>query len=281
MEKMPKLSNTNSECETDVDVTSPNKWSSVASKRPYNKNKARNSDIYLITQPIEHANRYTMLTNLPETTICHDGNVAPKITKATQISTNNYVKKMDHGRIRKPSVIRHPQLPPSHHEVQSESTNDQNSNFVPTIVNGQINPTKKDNNLNSTNNKLDHIHNLLRESTTKLLNNKAKYSSYCKHKVLLMGDSHLRGCAAKMIASLDACFEVCGVVKPGLATDSLTKTAKGDVGKLMMNDFLIICSGTNDIDRNYSRNAFKNITNFTKSVNHTNIILISKCSLQT
>ena len=51
--------------------------------------------------------------------------------------------------------------------------------------------------------------------------------------------------------------------------------AKGVVGKLTMNDFVIICSGTNDIDRNYSRNAFKNITTFIKNVNHTNMILIS------
>jgi lysophospholipase L1-like esterase len=50
---------------------------------------------------------------------------------------------------------------------------------------------------------------------------------------------------------------------------------KGVVGKLTMNDFVIICSGTNDIDRNYSRNAFKNITTFIKNVNHTNMILIS------
>ena len=142
-------------------------------------------------------------------------------------------------------------------------------------MNGQINPTKKDNNVNSTNNKLDHIHNLLRESATKLLNNKAKYSKCCKHKVLLMGDSHLRRCAAKIIASLNARFEVCGAVKPESAIDSLMETAKGDKGKLTMNDFLIICSGRNDIDRNYSRNGFKNITNYIKSVNHTNIILIS------
>ena len=74
----------------------PNKLSSVASKRPYNEKKARNSDIYQITQPIEHANRYTMLASLPETTNSHDGNVVPKITKATQISTNNYEKKKDH-----------------------------------------------------------------------------------------------------------------------------------------------------------------------------------------
>jgi hypothetical protein len=78
-----------------------------------------------------------------------------------------------------------------------------------------------------------------------------------------------------MIASLDAHFDVCGVVKPRSVTGSVMKTAKSDVGKLTMNDLLITCSGTNDIDRNHSGNAFKNITNFIKSVNHTNIILIS------
>ena len=78
-----------------------------------------------------------------------------------------------------------------------------------------------------------------------------------------------------MIASLDARFDVCGVVKPGSVTGSLMEMAKGEVGSLTMNDFLIICSGANDIDRNDSRNAFKNITSFIKNVNHTNIILIS------
>jgi hypothetical protein len=90
-----------------------------------------------------------------------------------------------------------------------------------------------------------------------------------------MADSHMRGCAARLNASLDARFEVCGVVKPGSVTGTLIETAKGDVGKLTINDFLIICSGTNDIDRNYSRNAFENITNFIKNVNHTNTILVN------
>jgi len=56
---------------------------------------------------------------------------------------------------------------------------------------------------------------------------------------------------------------------------TLIEAVKGDVGKLSMNDFLIICSGTADIHRNYSRNAFKNITNFIKNVNHINIILVN------
>ena len=81
----------------------------------------------------------------------------------------------------------------------------------------------------------------------------------------------MRGCAARLIASLDSRFEVCGIVKPGSKTGTLAETVKGDIEKLTKNDFLIICSGTNDIDRNSSRNAFKNITN----VNQTNIIIVS------
>ena len=43
-----------------------------------------------------------------------------------------------------------------------------------------------------------------------------------------MGDSHMRGSAARMIVSLDARFDVCGIVKPGLDTGTLIETAKGD-----------------------------------------------------
>jgi hypothetical protein len=90
-----------------------------------------------------------------------------------------------------------------------------------------------------------------------------------------MGDCHLRGCAAKILASLDTRFDVCGVVKPGLNNESLMEKAKGEVRKLTMNDFLIIWSGTNDMERNHPQNAFKNITNSVQSVNRTSIILIS------
>ena len=80
-EKTSKPSNTIPVYEISVDVSLSNKWSSVALRRPYNKNKARNSDIYHITQPIEHANKYTMLSNPQEMSICHEGNGVTKITK--------------------------------------------------------------------------------------------------------------------------------------------------------------------------------------------------------
>jgi hypothetical protein len=69
-EKTSKPSNTTSEYETDIDVTSSSKWFNVASIRPYKEIKARNSNIYQLTQPTEHDNRCIILTNLPETIIC-------------------------------------------------------------------------------------------------------------------------------------------------------------------------------------------------------------------
>jgi hypothetical protein len=123
-----------------------------------------------------------MLPNLPETPICQEGNGMPKFTEVTPISTDNFVKKKEYRRIINPPVTRPPRNttqnhPPSHHELQDESRSDQNSNWLPTDVNDQVKQTKKDNNINSTINKLDYIHNLLSESTMKLLNNRVNSPS--------------------------------------------------------------------------------------------------------
>ena len=119
-----------------------------------------------------------------------------------------YTNKKEHGKIKQPAVSRHPrnttqQPSRSHHVVHNEIVSEHLPKCIPTIVNGQINPTKKESNNNSANNFWDKIHNLVRESTVKAHNDKAKYSKCSKHKILIVGDSHLIGCAAKLIASLD------------------------------------------------------------------------------
>jgi hypothetical protein len=45
----------------------------------------------------------------------------------------------------------------------------------------------------------------------------------------------MRGGAARLTASLDARFDVCGVVKPGSTTESLMETTKDEVKKLSNN----------------------------------------------
>jgi hypothetical protein len=104
MEKTPKPTNTIPGYEAGGNVASSYTWSRVASKRPHNKYKARIPNIYQVTQPTETTNRYTKLTNLPDTINCYDGYVMPKMTRVTQTSTDNYTKK-EHGRIRHPSII--------------------------------------------------------------------------------------------------------------------------------------------------------------------------------
>jgi hypothetical protein len=56
-------------------------------------------------------------------------------------------------------------------------------------------------------------------------------------------------------------FEVLGDVKPGASFKSVADSVKSHIGKLTLHDFLIICSGSNDTNRNYMRNVFHDVTN--------------------
>jgi bacterioferritin-associated ferredoxin len=100
----------------------------------------------------------------------------------------------------------------------------------------------------------------VKESETKILESEAKYLTSHKHKGIIIGDSHVRGCAANMAGTLDASFEVCGVVVPGSCTESLSEVMKKEVASLTTNDFLIISSGS-IISRNDLRLAFRNTVN--------------------
>jgi hypothetical protein len=77
-----------------------------------------------------------------------------------------------------------------------------------------------------------------------------------------------------MAASLDDRFEVCGIIKPGPGTVSLSRTMKNEVDKLTKNDFLVLSSGSNDINKNDPRSAFRYIVDYMENVRHTNVILI-------
>jgi bacterioferritin-associated ferredoxin len=164
-----------------------------------------------------------------------------------------------------------------HYKVECDQTCNQNLNNIPTIVNGKLDFGMRQNISVNTTSKWGQVRNFVKESETKILESKAKYPTGHKHKVLIIGDSHVRGCAANMAATLDVSFEVCGVIEPGSCTESLSEVMKKEVASLTTNDFLIISSGSNDIGRNDSRLAFRNIVNYLKNVEHTNVIT-NKCS---
>ena len=124
-------------------------------------------------------------------------------TRISKELTYNGIQKRLCGKTKHPLSI-HRQRNAAHQhqlnlqETYSTSTWEQETNMIPIIVNGQINTTKEDSKTNDAINKLDHIHKLVKESAVAVTKSRTKYSKCSKHKVLLMGDSHMRGGAANL-----------------------------------------------------------------------------------
>ena len=66
------------------------------------------------------------------------------------------------------------------------------------------------------------------------------------HKVILSGDSHIKGLAIELRAILTSDYELFSVVKPGSGTNVLHKSITETVEHLTNDDILVISSGTND-----------------------------------
>jgi hypothetical protein len=96
-----------------------------------------------------------------------------------------------------------------------------------------------------------------------------------KHKIIFMGDSHIRGYVSKLKPLLNNNFELYSIVKPGPSTKELNETAKKEIRQLSQDDLIVICSGTNDHETNKFSLTLQNISNFIKANNHTNVILIN------
>ena len=110
---------------------------------------------------------------------------------------------------------------------------------MPTVINGRVmnGDNKKPSRtlMNSSrvpgtkNNKYDH---------------KVKSSNSFRskdHKVLIIGDSHIRLCAVNVKS------EVKGLVKPGAGSGTLVNSANSDITNLTKSDFVIFCGGAKDV----------------------------------
>jgi len=87
-------------------------------------------------------------------------------------------------------------------------------------------------------------------------------SSHMKdHKVLIVGDSHARNCAAN--------------VKTETGTDILVNLANNIIMCLSKSDVLIFCGGADDVEENNCTKTLHHIMDFIKTSNHTNIILVT------
>jgi len=95
-----------------------------------------------------------------------------------------------------------------------------------------------------------------------------------EHKVKIIGDSHLKGLAARINQFLNNKTEVCSFIKPGASANQLTETEFMCPGR---KDVIVINGGTNDIDKNSTKRSGILVMpiQFMQKYNNTNTIVIN------
>lgn len=88
--------------------------------------------------------------------------------------------------------------------------------------------------------------------------------------VVLIGNSHSRGCTSKIKETLSKNFEVVDYVKPRANNSFLTNTANNFTKKLKNNDIVIYWEGTSDINHHDTNNGLRSVLDFVKRHKHTN-----------
>jgi hypothetical protein len=95
-----------------------------------------------------------------------------------------------------------------------------------------------------------------------------------QHKVVVVGDSHARGCAAKLTENLGEAFEVTGFVKPGTSLEVITTMESEGISKLTKKDAVVIWGGSHDIAKNAAKTGLKHMVKFVKENSNTNIVIM-------
>ena len=222
------------------------------------------------------ANQYCVLTNHYESQEPNDMIFSPNSEQSTRsmpVSNHKYVK----GLRRKNTVpVNQPRLQMSHHQhkhnLQEPMNNEDGACPIPTLVNGVTSVNSNLKTVPKYRESTDNLINKLRETIN--VCNKEKCSLSKKHRIILIGDSNIKGYVCNLKPLLSSNYELYSVVKPGSTTNELKETAKKETSQLSHDDLIVICSGTNDNELNELSFTLQNITNFVKNNNHTNIILI-------
>ena len=70
-----------------------------------------------------------------------------------------------------------------------------------------------------------------------------------KNTVIILGDSHTRGCASEVQHNLDHDYRTQGTVKPGANLEEIISPPRNIISKLTKKDIVVIWGGTRDIGK--------------------------------
>jgi len=97
-----------------------------------------------------------------------------------------------------------------------------------------------------------------------------KPSNMIRSKIIILGDSHARGCSQEVKHNLDHNVEVQRIVKQGANTEVIVNTSTKNIGKLTKKDVVVVWGGTRDVGRNETEKGLHQIKNFVE--NHRQIL---------
>jgi hypothetical protein len=94
-----------------------------------------------------------------------------------------------------------------------------------------------------------------------------------RNKVIVVGDSHARGCAEDLTALLRQNFQVTGNVKPGANTSQIVKSPNGESSNATKKNHIVLWTGSNDVSKSNTNEGLNGIEEYEKEYKDTNIIV--------
>ena len=102
-----------------------------------------------------------------------------------------------------------------------------------------------------------------------------KSSNKKQNKIIILGDSHTRGCAQEVQHNLGHNFEVQRIVKLGANTEVIVNTSPNIIRKFTKKGVVVVWGGTRDVGRNETKKGLYKMKNFVSNHNQTNVIVMS------
>jgi len=169
-------------------------------------------------------------------------------------------------------------------EQQEKEKEEEGVNHIPIIVNGSLSNSSTlkltlvndviDSDVNG-----DCIQNVVAELRENIQGQLKEDDPSIEHKVILVGDSNMRGVANNIQTLVGSNYKLYSIVKPGSDTNELLQTAKETSKNLTQKDIIVLFYGTNDFNQRSAKknypNTFLNIKKFIMSNVHTNVVVIN------
>ena len=105
--------------------------------------------------------------------------------------------------------------------------------------------------------------------------NKCVNSPNITHKIVLIGDSHIKGFSSEPRSMLKNEYELISLVKPGSNSNMLCESLNEIVSHPSQDDLLVIFCGSNDFELNNFDSTLQNIRNYLTTIKHSNIVILS------